>query len=529
MEEVILQNLVFPDEICPEEEMYYRSRGNIEKKEKGVLSAPIEGVTTDAYMNVLDAGWLQRYTQVEQVLLELQVCGSGKLKVWSFDGERQRILQERKIRERKQGAGRKKQKLIFEIKLEKRQKFIWWEAITENDSGQKGDRQKEYRQESFGRCLEICGGKYFVRRNKSREVKLAVLVCTYQRKEAIKRLLATLQTSPFWKKQSAYYQKLELILVDNASELEKNSFAPEGYGDLWEIFPNRNEGGSGGFQRGMEELRKKQEKAGFTHCILMDDDALLQTESLIRLYGFLKLCRKEYGKAPVAGRMFQLDQSYLQLTAGEIWNGGYLRHVDSMLDMRSRENALKGSDEEGEYGGWWFCCYPVSWVQKEDPMPLFLHCDDVEYGLRYGIRPVSIPGVQVWHEAPGQRQTPIVGYYDCRNMAFVNELIRYPGGRKHLTRIWRDNLFTSSVQENRTRERLQLLGIWDYHKKMSWLKKQDPCITQKRVEKFAQDTWENKILYRLLRIWVYRVWLRSDKEDRKRLRKSDKDREWREG
>lgn len=518
MEEIILQNLVFPDEICSEEEMYYRSLENMKKKEKGFLLAPGASVTADTYMNVLDVGWLQKYTQVEQVLLELQVLGSGKLKIWSFDGKKQRILQEQEIRERNQGIRRKKQKLVYEIKLEKGQKFIWWEAIAEKDSGQEGHRQEGYRKECFGKCLEICDGKYFVRRNKSREVKLAVIVCTYRRKEAIRRLLEILQNSPFWEKRSVYYQKLELILVDNASELEKNGLELEEYGNLWELFPNRNVGGSGGFQRGMEELRRKQEKAGFTHCILMDDDALLQAESLIRLYGFLKLCREEYRKSPVAGRMFQIDQSYLQLTAGEVWNGGYLLHVDGMLDMRRRENALKESNEDGEYGGWWFCCYPVSWVQKEDPMPFFLHCDDVEYGLRYGIRSVSIRGVQVWHEAPKQRQTPIAGYYDCRNMAFVNQIIRYPGGRKHLKKIWRDNLFTSIIKGNRTRERLQLLGIWDYHKRMNWLKKQDPCITQKRVEKFAQDTLENRILYRLLRVWVYRVWLRNDKEDRRKSR-----------
>lgn len=113
MEEIILQNLVFPDEICPEEEMYYRSLENMKKKEKGFLLAPGASVTADTYMNVLDVGWLQKYTQIEQILLELQVLGSGKLKIWSFDGKKQRILQEQEIRERNQGNRKKETETCF--------------------------------------------------------------------------------------------------------------------------------------------------------------------------------------------------------------------------------------------------------------------------------------------------------------------------------------------------------------------------------------------------------------------------------
>ena len=80
-------------------------------------------------------------------------------------------------------------------------------------------------------------------------------------------------------------------------------------------------------------------------------------------------------------------------------------------------------NEGAEYGGWWFACYPMDFVEKNRPMPFFLHCDDVEYGLRHGGTPIILNGIQVWHETCEYRQSPVVAYYDTRNTLFVNEFL----------------------------------------------------------------------------------------------------------
>ena len=97
------------------------------------------------------------------------------------------------------------------------------------------------------------------------EVKIALNICTFQREEFIHRNLSLLQASDFFNPDNPqYYGRLHIFVVDNGSSLQ----LPESL--YVHCIYNRNTGGSGGFQRGIEEIRKRNE--GFTHVIFMDDD-----------------------------------------------------------------------------------------------------------------------------------------------------------------------------------------------------------------------------------------------------------------
>ena len=88
-------------------------------------------------------------------------------------------------------------------------------------------------------------------------------------------------------------------------------------------------------------------------------------------------------------------------------------HVEFMRDVR-KTAYTQGRviyDADADYGGWWFCCFPYVFVQENDVLPFFIHCDDVEYGLRCGKKPIIIEGVQVWHETYDKRMTPLMQYY----------------------------------------------------------------------------------------------------------------------
>ena len=83
------------------------------------------------------------------------------------------------------------------------------------------------------------------------EIYLAINICTYHRKEFIEKNLSQLLQSKFFDPlDKRYFSHLHVFITDNASELhiENPPFV--------HIFHNRNTGGAGGFQRGLEEIRK---------------------------------------------------------------------------------------------------------------------------------------------------------------------------------------------------------------------------------------------------------------------------------
>ena len=108
--------------------------------------------------------------------------------------------------------------------------------------------------------------------------------------------------------------------------------------------------------------------------------------------------------------------------------------------MTRGENFQDMNGPRGEYSGWWFACYPMSFVRENLPLPFFLHCDDVEYGLRWGQPPLVLNGIQVWHQAAEHRRSPMVSYYDLRNTMIVNS-IRGTAGFGKLLLSWMKTLY----------------------------------------------------------------------------------------
>ena len=302
------------------------------------------------------------------------------------------------------------------------------------------------------------------------------MICTYKRKAYLERNIEKIKRSPMIRKL-AEENCFVARVVDNARELS------DSYGRSIKVYPNENTGGSGGFTRGMEESVKEKEEYQTTHVILMDDDVELQTESLGRLYALLSYIRPEYSLEAIAGRMFRLDRRESQYTAAEIWNGGDLRHIGWNQDMSLEENLPSMNENEGaEYGGWWFACYPMEFVEKNRPLPFFLHCDDVEYGLRHGGTPIILNGIQVWHETYEYRQSPVIVYYDTRNMLFVNQL--YEPQIDNL-KLWQQKVLLYREREEYKSERMAIYGMRDYLKGLDWLCKID-------AEKLHGKLWMTK-------------------------------------
>ena len=326
-----------------------------------------------------------------------------------------------------------------------------------------------------------------------RNVTLALNICTYNRREYIERNIAKLLESKFFTdKNSRCYRKLHIFVVDNGADL------PLVNDEFLHVFHNRNSGGSGGFQRGLEDIRPFP--VDFTHVIFMDDDVDFELEAFYLLYDFLTNVEEQYIDNPVAGRMFCMDRPDIQYTAAEIWNQGNLEHVEFMRSI-TNDNYHYGHvvyDSGAEYGGWWFCCFPMSFAKDNDIIPFFIHCDDVEYGLRCGKPPIIIEGVQVWHETFDKRLTPIIRYYDTRNPLFVNELHNISKPTNVILTEWKSAITECHVQQDWLTEYYIIRALNDYLKGIDWLKNIDAGKYHKRLLKKKSNRYKNACFWRFV-------------------------------
>ena len=330
------------------------------------------------------------------------------------------------------------------------------------------------------------------------EIILALNICTYKRQEYLYLNLKALRKSKFFDaSENEYFGNLHIFVVDNASELEQQDF------EYVHVIHNKNTGGSGGFQRGLEEIRKS--KIPFSHIIFMDDDVRFELESFYLLFNFL--CGVDAGNRdrPVAGRMFNIDYPNIQWTAAEIWNGGNIKHVEFLRDV-SVNNIGEDSYQPGkvvydsgaEYGGWWFCCFPMSFAKTNDILPFFLHCDDVEYGLRCGKSPIIIEGVQVWHETYEKKMSHTMLYYNTRNSMFVNELYGILPPSEEVLQRWKETIANYHVKQDWLSEYAVIKAMWDFLKGLDWMKEVDSEANHNKIARAKSHKLKNVICWRVV-------------------------------
>lgn len=327
----------------------------------------------------------------------------------------------------------------------------------------------------------------------SRDIRIALNICTYHRKEYVLNNVEKLLTSKFFDCcETEYFGRLHIFVIDNGSEL--NPINDEHV----HVFHNTNVGGSGGFQRGLVEIRRSE--IDFTHVIFMDDDVRFDLSSFYILYDFLKTVGQEDEDRPVAGRMFCLDRPEIQYTAAEIWNGGNIGHVEFLRNVEQTNYEYGKVDFHcgGQYGGWWFCCFPMSFAKNNDIIPFFIHCDDVEYGLRCGKEPIIIEGVHVWHETFEKRLTPMIQYYDTRNPLFVNELYGFLPSPKIIYENWWRTITKYHIEQNWQMEYLMIRALGDFLKGVEWLSRIDSGKYHNWLSRQKSNKLRNAIAWRLV-------------------------------
>lgn len=464
---MILQNIIWKEATKETRELYYRSQSQIHLQDK-LMIVPGTSFATDTYINLFDVETWSKYTTIEKVVLKIELRGSGRIFLRTMGQE----VKEQVYKFQND----KKEEILISVPSEWNGK-VYFEIMADEE-------------------VEFYGACYIAREIEKKPVKLAIVICTYKREQLLKKLLMELKRA-----KAILKEQLEVNVVDNASELDLGK-------ESWvRFFHNPNTGGSGGFGRGMDEVVKHYNEFAATHVLLMDDDVEVQTESIVRLYAVLSCVKEEYQQEIVAGRMFRMDKPWIQYTAAEIWNGGDLQHIGFELDVSNRENLERINDNAGaEYSGWWFCCIPYEFVKDNRPLPFFLHCDDVEYGLRHGGAPIILNGIQVWHETYEYRQSPVMAYYDMRNSLLVNEIYGQLKPKEELLTWWKKKITKAHLEKDYQLEYMLILGMWDFLKGIKWLKRID--AERNHVHRICALKIKNKLMTAVM----WRVtWLVSNK------------------
>jgi len=463
--EIIIQSMVLPNEICDEKELYFRIQkpGALLQKEDSLILEKNAIISTNTYMNCFDIQAWTQYTGITTYKLVIEAQGKGHITLYSLDTNMPIAK--------------------CSIDTDTPQKYsIEFQEI--------GSAHLVYFEVKSEETLCITKASYIAicKEETVNTIHFDLLICTYKRRDEVRALLKQIRQSLFFDKSSSLYGALTIRIIDNASELDtKND-------EHVKIYHNPNTGGSGGFTRGILESRKELEKHKTSHVIFMDDDVQMINETLYRLYALLLLATKEYQHRVIAGRMFRMDKKNIQYTACEVWNGGDIRHIGENQDMCQVKHLKQMNHELGEYTGWWFGCFPIDFVNKELPLPFFLHCDDVDYGLRFGKEPLVMNGIQVWHETFENRLSPTIIYYDIRNSLIVNTIHGYFVNEQNAWNWWKQRLWS----------------FYGYIAMLDYLK--GKAFFEKYQEK-KQLMQMNKLVFRILKPFLWRfLWFRFKRE-----------------
>lgn len=213
-----------------------------------------------------------------------------------------------------------------------------------------------------------------------------------------------------------FADNFHMFVVDNGRSLDVDALSD----DVVTVLPNPNTGGSGGFARGM--MAATEHSGEFTHVIVMDDDVSIMPESLIRTFNLLSLARGKYKDAFINGAMLSLEDPIRQFEdVSHVVDTAVYARLKQDLDVSKLSDILLNERQDIEvskaYGAWWYSCIPVEAILKNGlPVPFFIRCDDVEFGMRNNPVYMTMDGICVWHASfEGRFRASVDCYQYTRN------------------------------------------------------------------------------------------------------------------
>ncbi len=326
--------------------------------------------------------------------------------------------------------------------------------------------------------ISTIGNSVFAESKTVNSISCAIIICTYKREKYIKRNVNYLTKKI--NKQSDFSCKI--IVADNGQTLNKSDFSNDVL-----LLKNINNGGSGGFKRGMEEAASI---GGFTHFIIMDDDIEIDFVAIQKMLNFLRFLKPEYKDLAIAGSMLYLDKPTIQFEAGgHFGKDGVQKSFGHFIDLGKTENlTLNERENDINYGGWWLMCMPFKCIKEGSfPLPFFLKYDDVEYSLRNKLKIITLNGVGVWHEKFEAKYNSASEYYNTRNYLFLCSLYTDNFSLKKAKSIAKYHMKEKVKRQQYKMAEAVRLGYEDFLKGLDWLKKLDAAENHKRICKLNYE------------------------------------------
>ncbi len=264
--------------------------------------------------------------------------------------------------------------------------------------------------------------------------RVLIIIVTFNKRDYVVNLLESLRTID--------YRNYDIVVVDNASSDGTVELLTRNYPDIKIIAKDINDGGSGGFNAG---LNYAFAQSGYKYYWLLDNDVVVSKDALSALVRVLE----EHGDIAVAGsQMCQLDNpavtneigAYVDLCGGRlVLNRHLTRRCNNesglyYVDYVAAASMLVRADVARTAGLW------------ED---FFIHFDDVDWCLRIkqsGHKIVGVAESVIWHLSAAEKPVTWQHYYDTRNMLYVLKTHSCP---RNVARFARRKCLQAVVKELR--------------------------------------------------------------------------------
>ena len=462
-----LQTILLPDkDICDEESLYFHRDG--------------EWLSFDGYFNLFYLEKHHKYCDIQRLTLQLRVSGISKIQIMhnrDVVSEVVAYAEDSGYNRIRKAAGKIDDgRLSIELPYnEFTEGVLYFRALVNN-------------------MQWSIAGHFEAQAQAVNPVRIGVNICTFKREKYVlrnmKSLTAFLQGKDIDKKEADVAGNMHVFIIDNGKTLLENGEFSDliSKSDRIEVIPNANTGGTGGFSRGMKEAICRREELGLTHLLMMDDDAVFDPDLFIRLYGFLSLLREEYREITVGGGLMREDYKYIQHAAGEWFSDFKVLNDHPLSDMRTYEactqDFVTSTEKEHQlYGAWWCCCYHMNAVTEENiPLPIFVHHDDIQFGMRQTDRGiVFLNGISVWHQGfetsfPGVKQ-----YYNMRNTLITMQMYEPERLREKMLH-WTIRRYIGMLINYRYGDcEFVYRGLMDFLKGKEWILNSDPEAIHKEL------------------------------------------------
>ncbi|MDN5747518.1 MAG: glycosyltransferase, partial [Pseudonocardia sp.] len=336
-------------------------------------------VSFGAYFNAFAAGYWRHWSALTEVHLRLTLSGSGRVDVYRTKADGAQIFVGGEVVD-----GHLDLDMPLDLRPFEDGGWYWFDLTT--DSGE----------------LTLSSGGWYAAEESTVRAAVTIGMPTFNRPADCVATLTAIGEDP-----AVLDSVVAVVIPDQGTKKVRDepgfADAAARLGDRLRIIDQPNLGGSGGYARVMYEAL---ENSDCEQILFMDDDILLEPDSVLRAVAFSR-----YSREPmlVGGQMLSLQSRSQLSTMGEVvdrntflWRNapGTEPHHD-LAERTLRQTPWLHRRTDVDYNAWWMCLIPRAVAEDLGlPLPLFIKWDDAEYGLRArskGYRTATVPGIAIWH------------------------------------------------------------------------------------------------------------------------------------